>query len=202
MGEDVVPEYQTDEEALARRAYEAWERYERAFDRLVFCYRERIARFCKHVLNNDDDGEDATQMAWQRALKSFATLDKPEAFKGWLFRIAKNCCCDIVTKRSRMVTNLQGEPNDPFATLSDPGNPVAEIHIAAAVREALCAAKEAIATRDELDRSIWDLMYVEGIGNIAEISRRLQKPENTIRSRVDKIRKIMAEIWQRVNNGM
>ena len=190
-----------EEADLARRAYEAWQRYDRAFDALCTCYRERLSKFCRRLLNNDDDGEDATQMALQRALKSFATLDSPEAFRGWLYRIARNCCADVAKKRNRMLTNLQNEPNDPFVDIPDPDDPIKEMHEAAAVKEAICAAKAAIAARDELDRSICELLWVDGIKNIAEISRKLNRPENTIRSRVEKIREKVAEIGRHINNG-
>ncbi len=191
----------SEDEELARRTYEAWRCFDRAFDALSMCYRERILSYCTRLLGKKDDGEDATQIALQRALKSFATLDRPEAFKGWLYQIARNCCIDLVKKRDKMVTNVQGEPYDPFVHLPDPVDAITEIHEASAAKEAICAAKAAIAGHDELDRSIFDLLYITGIKNIAEISRRIGKPENTIRGRVENIRRKMADIGRHINEA-
>ncbi len=185
---------------LARRAVEAWKHYEKAFDTLCVHYRERLIGYCRRLLNSQEDGEDATQNAFQRALRSFATLDKPEAFRGWLYQIAKNCCMDILDKRRKSPILLQSE-FEPLADIPNPEDAIRDLQDDAASREAVRAANQAIAARDELDQAIYKLMYVEGVDNVAEISRRLERPENTIWSRLKNIRAMVAEIGLRLKNS-
>jgi RNA polymerase sigma-70 factor, ECF subfamily len=200
-GREVAEPEPSDGARLARQAFDALRRFDSAVEKLAGYYRERVRRYCARILESDDDAEDASQEALRRVVKSLSTLSAPEAFERWLFRIAVNCCKDIATKRGRLVTNQEGGPDGPLANLPDPSDPIAEMHDAAAANEAICAARDAVAARDDLDQSIFRLLYVEGVGNIAEISRTLGRPENTIRSRVERLRAMLAEIGRKVNSS-
>jgi len=56
------------------------------------------------MLRNPHDAEDATQMAFIQAWKSIQKLQSPYAFKGWLTRILRNNCIDLIRKKKPVLS--------------------------------------------------------------------------------------------------
>jgi RNA polymerase sigma-70 factor (ECF subfamily) len=62
----------------------------KAFDRLVAKYQRQAVAVSYRLLGNTHDAMEVTQDAFLKAFSSLATLQKPEAFGGWLMRIVSN----------------------------------------------------------------------------------------------------------------
>jgi RNA polymerase sigma-70 factor (ECF subfamily) len=62
----------------------------RAFDKLIAKYQKQAVAVSYRLLNNSHDAMEVTQDAFLKAFNSLATLQKPEAFGGWLMRIVSN----------------------------------------------------------------------------------------------------------------
>jgi RNA polymerase sigma-70 factor (ECF subfamily) len=70
-----------------------------AFDELVRRYQRQAVAVSYRLLGNSHDAMEVTQDAFIKAFSSLATLQKPEAFGGWLMRIVSNLSLNY--RRSR-----------------------------------------------------------------------------------------------------
>lgn len=70
-----------------------------AFDELVRRYQRQAVAVSYRLLGNSHDALEVTQDAFLKAYSSLATLQKPEAFGGWLMRIVSNLSLNY--RRSR-----------------------------------------------------------------------------------------------------
>lgn len=65
---------------------------EYAFNRLVSLWYKRIYNFCYKYFGSHDAAMEATQKTFIAVHKSFHSLQSPDRFKSWLYRIALNKC--------------------------------------------------------------------------------------------------------------
>jgi RNA polymerase sigma-70 factor, ECF subfamily len=70
-----------------------------AFDELIRRYQRQSVAVSVRLLNNSHDALEVTQDAFLKAFKNLSTLQKPEAFGGWLMRIVNNLSLNY--RRSR-----------------------------------------------------------------------------------------------------
>ena len=70
-----------------------------AFDELIKRYQRQAVAVSFRLLSNSQDALEVTQDAFLKAYKSLASLQKPEAFGGWLMRIVSNLSLNF--RRSR-----------------------------------------------------------------------------------------------------
>src|SRR5918993_523378 len=61
-----------------------------AFDELIRRYQRQAVAVSYRLLGSSHDAMEVTQDAFLKAFSSLATLQKPEAFGGWLMRIVSN----------------------------------------------------------------------------------------------------------------
>src|SRR6195256_830826 len=61
-----------------------------SFDELIKKYQRQAVAVSYRLLGNSQDALEVTQDAFLKAYKSLSTLQKPEAFGGWLMRIVSN----------------------------------------------------------------------------------------------------------------
>src|SRR5215207_5145274 len=71
----------------------------KAFDELIRRYQRQAVAVSYRLLGNSHDALEVTQDAFIKAFSSLATLQKPEAFGGWLMRIVSNLSLNY--RRSR-----------------------------------------------------------------------------------------------------
>ena len=62
----------------------------KAFDELVLRYQRSALAVSFRLLGKSEDAQEVVQEAFLKAYKSLASLEKPEAFAGWLMRIVSN----------------------------------------------------------------------------------------------------------------
>jgi RNA polymerase sigma-70 factor (ECF subfamily) len=70
-----------------------------AFDILIARYQRQAVAVSYRLLGNTHDALEVTQDAYLKAFKGLATLQKPDAFAGWLMRIVSNLSLNY--RRSR-----------------------------------------------------------------------------------------------------
>lgn len=70
-----------------------------AFDELIRRYQRQAVAVSYRLLGNSHDAMEVTQDAFLKAFGSLASLQKPEAFGGWLMRIVSNLSLNY--RRSR-----------------------------------------------------------------------------------------------------
>src|SRR3954464_2281352 len=75
----------------------------KAFDQLINRYQRQAVAVSYRLLGNSQDALEVTQDAFLKAFTSLETLQKPEAFGGWLMRIVANPSLNY--RRSRKTRN-------------------------------------------------------------------------------------------------
>jgi RNA polymerase sigma-70 factor (ECF subfamily) len=81
-----------------------------AFDHLIRKYQRQAVAVSYRLLGNTQDALEVTQDAFLKAFTSLATLQKPEAFGGWLMRIVSNLSLNY--RRSRKTRGQSQLPLD------------------------------------------------------------------------------------------
>jgi RNA polymerase sigma-70 factor (ECF subfamily) len=71
----------------------------KAFDQLINRYQRQAVAVSYRLLGNSHDALEVTQDSFVKAFTSLSTLQKPEAFGGWLMRIVSNLSLNF--RRSR-----------------------------------------------------------------------------------------------------
>jgi RNA polymerase sigma-70 factor (ECF subfamily) len=94
-----------------------------AFDTLIERYQRQAVAVSYRLLGNTQDAMEVTQDAFLKSFTSLASLQKPEAFGGWLMRIVSNLSLNY--RRSRKIRSqlplgdLFGESNESESTAAD-----------------------------------------------------------------------------------
>ena len=88
----------------------------KAFDELIVRYQRQAVAVSYRLLGNTQDALEVTQDAFLKAFTSLETLQKPEAFGGWLMRIVSNLSLNF--RRGRK--NKQQLPLDDLLGTSEP----------------------------------------------------------------------------------
>jgi RNA polymerase sigma factor (sigma-70 family) len=77
---------------------------EAAFEVLYDRHHASLLAFCRHMLGNRQDGEDALQQAFVRAHRALREGRPPDAVRPWLFAIARNRCRTMLAARRHAAT--------------------------------------------------------------------------------------------------
>jgi len=93
----------------------------KAFDELIVRYQRQAVAVSYRLLNNSQDALEVTQDAFLKAFTSLSTLQKPEAFGGWLMRIVSNLSLNF--RRGRK--NKQQLPLDDLLGTNEPSTTAA-----------------------------------------------------------------------------
>jgi RNA polymerase sigma-70 factor (ECF subfamily) len=85
-----------------------------AFDELIKRYQRQAVAVAYRLLGNTHDALEVTQDAFLKSYGSLSTLQKPEAFGGWLMRIVSNLSLNFrrsrKTRRQIGLDDLAGAP--------------------------------------------------------------------------------------------
>lgn len=154
-------------EAVLVRAAQAGDRD--AFTSLYDSYFSRIYDFCFQMVRNHDDAADLVSDVFLKAMERLSGLKDPEAFKGWLYAIARNAALTLIDKRGR-TTSM---PDDFEPSVVTPGTPFAPDPAESAERSELATLVwEAAATLNPRDYSIFDMTVRQGLES-AEVAEAL-----------------------------
>jgi RNA polymerase sigma-70 factor (ECF subfamily) len=157
-------------------------------------FEERLAdssalafRVALGVLRNRDDAEDVAQEAFLRAYQSFSRLRDRDRFRAWLVRITWRLALDRIRaarrREARETAVMVQEMNSPERTVED----------VRAGREFQQRLAQALDELPEKLRVVVLLGAIEG-HDTREVSRLLDLPEGTVKSRLFHARKKLAEM--------
>jgi RNA polymerase sigma-70 factor (ECF subfamily) len=165
---------------------------EDAFRALVDKYSERLFRFCRVRLGDDDDAEDAVQDVFIRAYRSLAAFDVSRSWSSWLFAIAANRVKSRYAARSSaagLVERAGGESlvsGEATAAGDDPAERAVETLAAEALHEA-------VASLPARYRAPVELFYFAGLG-VADVAKALGLGEEAVKTRLFRARKALSRI--------
>ena len=143
---------------LVRRA-QSGER--QAFDVLIRRYQRQAVAVSFRLLGNTQDALEVTQDAFLKSYASLGTLQKPEAFGGWLMRIVSNLSLNYRrSRKSRWAMPLEELVSTAEPAGEEPGdNPVHRLQSSELGRKT----QEALAQLPEKQRTAILLFTVEGM---------------------------------------
>ncbi len=145
-----------------------------AFAALYALYAQDLYRFAAYMLNSPEDAEDAVQETVLTAFRAIASLNKPEAFKSWLFKILSNRCKTMLRERGKSPDLL---PDDEyFFSLKD--DSLTDIGVSLEL-------SEAIRTLPPPDGQIVMLAVIGGFKS-HELGQIFNLPAATVRSKVSR----------------
>ncbi|MGE5703640.1 MAG: sigma-70 family RNA polymerase sigma factor [Clostridia bacterium] len=168
--------------ALMEEARQAVAGDKDAFVRLMLTMEQMLYRVARSMLKTDSECLDAVQEAVVCAYTSIHLLREPRFFKTWLVRILLNVCYRMLREQVKVV---------PFA---EPFRAEAEERF-----ESKVELQEALDSLDDDLRLAIRLHYYEGF-TIREMADILQIAEGTIKSRLVKARRLLAN-WYAYPNG-
>ena len=140
---------------------------EAAFEKLVKSGSEKLYKTAFLYVRNKEDALDVLQ---ETICKAFTTIDQvkqPEYFSTWLTRILINTAYDLLRKRKRLVLDEDFIREMPDTSEKDIENKMDLVN--------------AIHKLDERYRMVIILFYYQSL-SIREISKVLEKPENTVKT--------------------
>ncbi len=174
-------------EALAARLQR---REDGALEALIERTENACYRLAYSILGDADLSRDALQEAYFLVYQRIGQLREPAAFKGWLFRIVNHCCHDIGRKRGRE-TETDFEERQDLQALHSQGDLAEEVSQQQKIRDTF-------ERLPEIDRTALALREVASL-SYEEMSRVLDVPLGTVRSRLAKARQRFIELYKGVS---
>lgn len=163
-----------------------------AFEKVVRAFYPRVYRLCLRLLGQAADAEDAAQEAFLRVHRAASRYRGNAALSTWIYRIAYNTCLDEL-RRQRKARQARFDDGDvleaTLAAIPDPGSGPEDI---------ACTADELAVVRDILTelpfeyRAVLVLREIEQL-SYDEIAAVLKCPVGTVRSRLARGRRLLAE---------
>ena len=142
-------------------------------------------RVALSVLRRREDAEDVAQDAFLRAHRSFASIRDRDRFRAWLVRTSFRIALDRIRAEKR-----RARREDAAATEAHVHADSAEVD--AARRELCDRVAEAVAALPEKLRLVTVLVAIQE-QDLASVARLLELPEGTVKSRLHRARKELAE---------
>jgi RNA polymerase sigma-70 factor, ECF subfamily len=166
-----------------------------SFNRLVLAYQDMAFNVAYRILGDEDQAADAVQNAFLSAYKNLRTF-RGGSFKAWVMRMVTNSCYDELRRKQRhpvislepVVNDEEDEADADEWLASDDPSPETTFE-QAEVEHAL----EHCLNGLSIDyRTVVVLVDVQGL-DYDEVSRSIEKPLGTIKSRLARARQHMRD---------
>jgi RNA polymerase sigma-70 factor, ECF subfamily len=159
-----------------------------AWDCLARTYWRRVFNIAYKFVARYEEAEDLTQEIFVKLFRALPTYDRRAKFDTWLTRLTRNLCIDHYRRRRResetFTTEIEPDAIQLDDLLSRPDATLEQRDDISMVRRALAKLsptfREPVALRD-----IHELSY-------EQIAKRLQLPEGTVKSRINRGRRELA----------
>ena len=159
-----------------------------AWERIVRLHWRRVFNVAYKFVGRHDEAEDLTQEIFLKIFKSLDTFDRRANFQTWLVSVSRNLCIDHYrsVRKERQTIDRDIDADDLAPATAEPG-PMAALEQRdriSLLRDALAALPETLRTAVVM-RDIQELSY-------QDIAGRLQLPEGTVKSRINRGRAELA----------
>lgn len=162
----------------------------RAFETLVTHYASPLLRLCWRMLGNKSDAEDAMQETFMSAWTRLSTLQHPEAFATWLYRQGVNHCTSLLRLRQRQAEAMLDDDDNGIQVPDDA--PTTDPHRRAESSQSMDRLTALLQELPADQRAVWVLREMQEL-SYQEISVALDIPAATVRGRLARARKTLAE---------
>lgn len=159
-----------------------------AFETLMLQYQTPVYNLCFRILGNPEDAADMTQETFLKAWKSLEGFHMDSSLSTWLYRLANNCCLDLLRSKKRKPTiSIVREDEEGEELAFDPVDPSPQPDELLIKKEENQILQQALMSLDEQQRSILTLRVVNDM-SYEDISQALQIKEGTVKSRLARAR--------------
>ena len=162
-----------------------------AFAVIVERYQKQIFALAYRLGGDYDEAQDMAQESFIRVHHELHRYDTSRRFFPWMYRVAHNCCVNILQKRPRNLTPIDELSDIQISTdeRSNPGASYEKLERSAAINVAMQQLPEQY-------RLPLALKYLEGL-SYQQISEQLDLPQSTIETRLFRgrvmLRKLLSE---------
>jgi RNA polymerase sigma factor (sigma-70 family) len=159
-----------------------------AWELIVKQHWRKVFNVAYKFVGKHDEAEDLTQDIFLKIFRSLDTFDRRANFQTWLISVSRNLCIDHYrsVRKERETIDRQVDANELAPAAPEPG-PIAALEQrdrVALLRQALARLPESLRTAVVL-RDLQELSY-------QEIADRLNLPEGTVKSRINRGRTELA----------
>ena len=156
----------------------------RSFDDLMSRHQDLVFSVCVRIMGSRDAALDATQETLVTVFRKASQFRGDSAFTTWLYRVATNTCYDELRKAKRRRAEPLPEHHDPVDVRV--GEQIESVELAPTIESALGELSAEF-------RAALVLSDIQGM-SMSEIAEALELPVGTVKSRVFRARRILAEI--------
>jgi RNA polymerase sigma-70 factor (ECF subfamily) len=169
---------------------------QQAWDQIVRQHWRKVFNLAYKFVGRHDEAEDLTQDIFLKIFKALHTFDRRANFQTWLISISRNLCIDhyrsVRKERETMARDVDASQLTPASRERSPYGELEQIDLRQRIRTALAelapALREAVVLRD-----LQEFSY-------QEIAARLQLPEGTVKSRINRGRLELARQMRRLQS--
>ena len=165
-----------------------------AWEQIVRQHWRKVFNVAYKFVGTHDGAEDLTQDIFLKIFRSLDTFDRRANFQTWLISVSRNLCIDHYRSVRKERQTIDREvTSDDVSAVARTASPLAALEnrdLAALLRQALQTLPQALRMAVLL-RDIQELSY-------QEIADRLQLPEGTVKSRINRGRRELARQVQRL----
>jgi RNA polymerase sigma-70 factor (ECF subfamily) len=157
---------------------------EAAFARIMERHEDRIFMLAMRMTGNRTDALDATQEAFIQVFRRAGSFRGESSFSTWLYRVAVNCCHDLLRARQRLAAP---EEDLPEPAGSHPG-----------VDEEATLRMDVSAALAELPEEYRQAVVMHDLGTLPyeEIARLTNVSIGTVKSRISRGRRRLADLLE------
>jgi len=151
----------------------------KALEQLIHMYEVKLYKTARTILECEDDINEAIQQTIILIYKNIGQLKNEKSFGSWVFKILVNKCKDIWNQNSnRNKKLLDLNENQDIPNIE---------------KEDYSFVNEALSQLDENHKEVTILYYYDGF-SVKEISKILNIPQGTIKSRLSRARKKLEKL--------
>ena len=168
-----------------------------AWNDIVRRYRRRVFNVAYTFVGRHDEAEDLTQDIFLKIFKALHTFDRRANFTTWIISVSRNLCIDHYrrVRKEREVVDRRVDASDltPVAEGIDAFARLERFDRRALLRDALAALPDTLRTAVAM-RDLQELSY-------QEIASRLNLPDGTVKSRINRGRHELARQVLRIEQA-
>ena len=167
-----------------------------AWDAIVRQHWRKVFNVAYKFVGKHDEAEDLTQDIFLKIFRSLNTFDRRANFQTWLISVSRNLCIDHYrsVRKERETIDRDVDPGDLVPTSHEISPYAALEH-----RDRVVLLREALATLPETLRTAVVLRDIQEL-SYQEIADRLQLPEGTVKSRINRGRTELARQIRRLRD--
>ena len=159
----------------------------KAFGLLFAYYYKPLLGFAIKLSKDPELAKDAVQDAWVKASKNLYKLNDPRAFKSWIYRLVRWKVLDFLKRQSKESACLEQILHESSIEFVDSQAQEGEV------------LSHALALLPMVEKQIIHLFYLDEL-TIAEISVVIEIPVGTVKSRLNRARKLLKKKCQQLEN--